>query len=260
MQQFTPNNSGKVMNREMFKIILMGLMVLDHIGYFISPYLADFFHIITRVVAVGFAYLVVEGLYYTRSRKKYLVRLLSWGGFMALGNYLMNLFVLRKQFAMSIIGDNIFLTLFLGAVVICLWDNKSNDFKKQKIFKTLAVILMIFSLVPLLEGSFVIVPFMFITQLNYRNLKQRNFWYFMLMITYAIVELPMALMIPDINLKMAFDSIAMNASDIFFILIIPLLYFYNGKVGKCNSQMKYLFYLFYPLHLWLIHLVANFTL
>jgi len=60
MQQFTPDNSSKAMNRETFKIILMGLMVLDHITFFISPYLADFFNIITRVVAVGFAYLVVQ--------------------------------------------------------------------------------------------------------------------------------------------------------------------------------------------------------
>ena len=53
MRQFVPSTSSAIFNRESFKVILMGLMVLDHINFFVSPYLADFFHIITRVVAVG---------------------------------------------------------------------------------------------------------------------------------------------------------------------------------------------------------------
>jgi len=258
MPQFTPDISSKAMNREVFKIILMGLMVLDHIDYFISPYLADTFHILTRVVAVGFAYLVVEGLNYTHSRKNYLSRLIGWGIFMAAGNYLLNLYVLRKQVSLSIIGDNIFLTLALGAIVIWLWDNQAKTIKNQRILKVLSIILMIISLLPILEGSFVVVPFMFITQLTHSNIKKRNHWYLLLMLAFAIVELPMALMIPNPTPLMIFDSIAMNASDIFFILIIPMLHFYNGKIGKYSAQLKYVFYIFYPLHLWVIHLLANY--
>jgi len=258
MPQFTPDISSKAMNREVFKIILMGLMVLDHIDYFISPYLADTFHILTRVVAVGFAYLVVEGLHYTHSRKNYLSRLIGWGIFMAAGNYLLNLYVLRKQVSLSIIGDNIFLTLALGAIVIWLWDNQAKTIKNQRILKVLSIILMIISLLPILEGSFVVVPFMFITQLTHSNIKKRNHWYLLLMLAFAIVELPMALMIPNPTPLMIFDSIAMNASDIFFILIIPMLHFYNGKIGKYSAQLKYVFYIFYPLHLWVIHLLANY--
>ena len=260
MQSFTPNNSSKMMNREVFKIILMGLMVLDHISYFISPYLADIFHLITRVVAVGFAYLVVEGLYYTHSRKNYIGRLVGWGIFMSLGNCLMNLFVLRKQFAMSIIGDNIFLTLALGAIVIYLWDNHSEDEKRQKLLKILAIILMIITLLPLAEGSFVIVPFMFITQLTHNDPKKRDISYLCLMLILMLIELPMALSIPNITPLMLFDSVAMNASDICFILIIPFLYLYNGKQSQYSKKLKYLFYIFYPMHLWIIHLIASMML
>ena len=257
MQQFTPSISHKAMNRETFKIILMGLMVLDHIEYFISPYLADFFHIITRVVAVGFAYLVVEGMHYTHSRKNYLTRLIGWSIFMALGNYLLNIFVLRQPNQMSILGDNIFATLALGLIVIWLWDNRVQDLKAKKKLRILSVVLLIFSIVPIFEGSTVVVPFMFITQLTHQNIKKRNLFYMGLMVFLALIELPMALTVPINNSLMLFDSIAMNASDIFFILIIPFLHFYNGKIGSHSRQLKYLFYIFYPAHLWLIHLIMN---
>ncbi|MQS75161.1 TraX family protein [Companilactobacillus halodurans] len=257
MQQFTPNLTSKSINRETFKIILMLLMVLDHIDVFISPYLADFFHIITRVVAVGFAYLVVEGLHYTHSRKNYLSRLLLWGVGMSVGNWLLNLFVLRKHNVMSILGDNIFLTLFLGAIVLISWNNQNNNPSLKKVLKSLAIVLLIASLIIPLEGSFVVVPFMFITQLTYGDVKRRNRAYLILMMVFALIELPMALTIPNLNGIMIFDTIAMNASDIFFILIIPLLHYYNGKIGSLNQKLKYGFYLFYPLHLWVIHLIAN---
>ncbi|GAQ02594.1 TraX family protein [Companilactobacillus pabuli] len=257
MQQFTPSISHKAMNRETFKIILMGLMVLDHIEYFISPYLADFFHIITRVVAVGFAYLVVEGMHYTHSRKNYLTRLIGWSIFMALGNCLLNIFVLRQPNQMSILGDNIFATLALGLIVIWLWDNQVQDLKAKKKLQILSVVLLIFSIVPIFEGSMVVVPFMFITQLTHQNIKKRNLFYIGLMVFLALIELPMALTVPINNSLMLFDSIAMNASDIFFILIIPFLHFYNGKIGPHSRQLKYLFYIFYPAHLWLIHLIMN---
>ena len=98
---------------------------------------------------------------------------------------------------------------------------------------------------------------MFITQLTHQNLKKRNLFYLGLMIFLALIELPMALTVPLNNSLMLFDSIAMNASDIFFILIIPLLHFYSGKIGPHSRQLKYLFYIFYPANLWLIHLIMN---
>ena len=257
MQAFTPELSPKSMNRETFKIILMGLMVLDHIDFFISPYLADTFHILTRVVAVGFAYLVVEGMYYTHSRRNYLLRLGGWGIFMAFGNLVMNLFVLRKQYSMSITGDNIFLTLFIGAAVIWLWDNRQQSLQRRRILRVLSIILLLITIVPIFEGSFVVVPFMFITQLTYQNVQRRNLWYILLGLLIALVELPMALMIPDPTPLMIFDSIAMNASEVFFVLIIPLLHFYNGRLGNHSAQLKYLFYISYPAHLWIIHLLAS---
>ncbi|WP_125711829.1 TraX family protein [Companilactobacillus kedongensis] len=239
-------------DREVFKIILMLLMVLDHIPYFISPYLADTFHLITRVVAVGFGYLVIEGLYYTHSKRKYLLRLTGWGVFMVIGNLVMNQF-LKSEYQMSILGDNIFITLALGAFIVTLWnsDNRRNKF--------ISFALLLIGCIPFLEGSYLLLPFMFITNLTYENVKRRDLSYLVLAVFFAILELSMS--IPLINLSdwlSIYDGIAMNASSMFFILIIPMLHFYSGQQGKMGRKLKYLFYIFYPAHLWIIHLLANY--
>jgi hypothetical protein len=253
----TPFRGKTGINRDSLKIILMMLMVLDHITFFIPVYLADAFHLLTRVVAVGFAYLVVEGLYYTHSRKDYLIRLFSWGVIMSLGNYLLNTFVLKETYKMSIIGDNIFLILAIGATMICIWDNHSDRF--EKLFKGFAIFILIASIIPFVEGSFVLIPFMFITLITHENSKRRDICYLVLAVFLACIEIPMSLSGIDLNSgKMIFDSIAMNTSDVFFILIVPILHWYTGKLGKFDHQLKYLFYAFYPLHLWIIHLLANF--
>ena len=40
----------------------------------------------------------------------------------------------------------------------------------------------------------------------------------------------------------------------FSYLALPFLFFYNGKRGKWN--LKYMFYIFYPLHLVLLEAIA----
>ncbi|WP_334328604.1 TraX family protein [Companilactobacillus sp. HBUAS59699] len=239
-------------DREIFKLILMLLMVLDHIPYFISPYLADAFHLITRVVAVGFGYLVVEGLRYTHSKRSYLFRLSSWGIFMALGNFIMNQF-LKQDYQMSILGDNIFVTLAIGAAIVTLWNTET------KRNKYLAFALLLICSLPIFEGSFLLLPFMFITNLTYNNVKKRDLSYLGLAVFIGIIELSMTIPVMDTgNVLGIFDGIAMNASNMFFILIVPLLHLYNGTQGKYARDLKYLFYVFYPAHLWIIHLVANY--
>lgn len=253
---YIADNAKPGLNREAFKLLLMALMVLDHIGFFISPYLADVFHIITRVVAVGFGYLLVEGMHYTHSRRQYILRLFGWSAFMSLGNFLMNQFILTPSNHLAILGDNIFLTLALGAAVVALWDNQATTIKNQRLLKVSAVILGILSLFPIIEGSFLVIPFIFITQLTYQNPKRRNLWYVLLAFGMAALEVPLALSAAvDFTPALIFDTIAVNASEPFFLLIIPLLHFYNGQIGKYSHQLKYVFYIFYPAHLWLIHLL-----
>lgn len=40
------------------------------------------------------------------------------------------------------------------------------------------------------------------------------------------------------------------------IFVLAVIYFYDGKVYKSNRFQKYLFYVFYPAHLWLLYFLA----
>lgn len=39
------------------------------------------------------------------------------------------------------------------------------------------------------------------------------------------------------------------------VFALPLLWTYNGKKGK--HSWKYLFYFFYPLHIWILYAVSG---
>ena len=39
------------------------------------------------------------------------------------------------------------------------------------------------------------------------------------------------------------------------VFALPFLWFYNGKKGRYS--LKYLFYLFYPLHIWILYVAAR---
>lgn len=41
-----------------------------------------------------------------------------------------------------------------------------------------------------------------------------------------------------------------------FIFSLPFIYFYNGKRGHNNKLFKYFFYIFYPLHLWILYYLS----
>ena len=83
------------MNRFQFKLFLATFMMLDHIDFLVSEEMGIWLHILTRFVAVGFAYLAVEGFFYTKDITKYLMRLYIAAGLMFLGNNLIN-FMLHK--------------------------------------------------------------------------------------------------------------------------------------------------------------------
>lgn len=231
----------KKRNRFQLKLFLTLIMVLDHVGYFIPPNWTIAFHILTRMVGVGFAYFTVEGFLYTRNVKRYLSRLYLAAALMAAGNFLLNTL---SQNPMIQIHNNIFLTLALGISAIYAWHSLPKI-----IFKIISVLALTIVSVFLAEGGIVIIPFMLLTYWFRGHVTRRN-------VAYLLFSLLLVVMTISDAMRSEFLTRLMLNPDFLFITVIPFLGMYNGKPGPKTAFSKYFFYLFYPAHLWLITLVA----
>lgn len=242
------------MNGNQLKLMMMGLMFLDHLTPLLPPQFSTPIHMLSRCVAVFFAFMAVEGLHYTRNRRKYLFRLYGWAAIMFAGNTIINTMIVKNP--MYQIHNNIFLTLALGVTILALIDYAKHA--HESVFKILANILAIIltvatflGLIPA-EGEFVVIPFMLLSYFFRDNAKKRN-------ISYLIFAIPLIIMpilgLPNYSFEIIMVQLEGN-SDFLFITVIPFIHLYNGEKGSNSPFFKYLFYVFYPAHLWIITLIT----
>lgn len=242
----------KSYNAYQLKLAMAGLMVLDHLKIipdFIPDQLALVFHLATRCVAVFFAYMLVEGFLHTRNVKAYLLRLYGAAGFMTLGNTLLNSLYQSKGIYIS---NNIFLTLAVGLTLLVCLQNFSEHTRAKRIIQVLLAGLLTIIGALFTEGGTVVLPFILITYLGRESLFKRNLFYglfalFLLFLSYQPYE----------SIEMTVQMMLYNA-DWLFILVLPILSHYNGQAGPRTAFSRYFFYIFYPLHLWLLATIAYF--
>ncbi|WP_258280640.1 MULTISPECIES: conjugal transfer protein TraX [unclassified Clostridium] len=124
--------------------------------------------------------------------------------------------------------------------------------KKNVGAKKTGLIVLAIVLIPLgvfTEGGIVLIPFTLIAYFFRGNKKRVIIGCVILFIllfymSYIPYETPQE----TINMLM-FNS------DFLFILAAPFMLLYNGKRGVNNKFSKYLFYVFYPLHLWILAII-----
>lgn len=248
------------------KLIALILMLLDHIGQFI-PGTPLWLHWAGRLSAPVFFFCMAWGFYYTHDRKKYLLRMYGFG----VGMGMIDLFcnnVVVDPYAMMV--NNIFVTLLLVGVLVWLLETRKTDKSKGNRYlalfagyQVLTTILCILAgqVLPLIgimsfvgaltgnlifnEGSFI---FVFLGVLIYFNRADKKrliltYWLFclaFLALEWSIDPLPRALLYNNYQWMM--------------IGSLPLMLSYNGQKGP---GFKYLFYIFYPVHIVVLFYIGN---
>lgn len=234
----------KIMNAFQIKLLMATLMLLDHlraINGLIPSEVTSVFTILSRCVAPMFAYLAVEGIRHTRDLKKYLLRLSVLAGIVYIGNAILNLFF--ESFSQALPNDerkylfinaNVIFTLAMGVLVIALIRRG-----KEKKSAGLYVLSVIGFIVGFLWGEWgtVLLPFMLIEYFFRDKLKIR-------ILGYVLIE-AIALLLPF--------------SEPLYFLVFPFILLYNGKRGPQNGFSKYFFYIFYPVHIWILYII-NFVM
>ena len=231
------------LDRFKFKLLLAFLMVLDHIDYFVPEEWNIVFGIVSRCVACGFAYLATEGFIRTRNVKKYILRLYGFAILMLIGNYILNSVFADRG---VVLRNSIIMELAIGVSILYSWKNFKN------IFIRFTVLAIFFYISWYFEGGMLIPSFMLVNYLTWEDEVKRNIAYFSISLYLFFSILPYAINYNNYLILLKFNNYL-------FIITIPILKLYNGKVGVNNAFSKYFFYLFYPLHLWLIAGITYYT-
>ena len=247
------------------KLIALIFMLSDHVySYLNAPIHAgqngalwpQWIPVITRFVSPLFLYLMIEGFYHTRSRRKYLIRLFAAAVIMWCGNIAINLAFHnvnpstgKYTFFSLIEGHNIFLTLAVMFVIVWCLDNI-----KQKKRIVVSIMIAIFSAVIslVLEGGFYLLPIAFFVWLFYgrKSLQCVGIGVFCLAL---LIKALISYYSGDAGTSLYCDLCFDNEWAMF--LVIPFILLYNGKRGKNTTFTKYMFYVVYPVHLWILMII-----
>lgn len=223
-------------------------MLIDHIGASLLAGLAKASHswgtgvrsrefyyalrILGRLAFPIFCFLLIEGLFHTRSRWKYLLRL---GLFALISELPFDLAFNQAKFGLQE-GQNVFVTLFLGLASCAVWERltKGNDPKCNPLGGLAAMLFAV--------GAFFAAE---VLNTDYGGLGVA-----LILVMYLLRDKAFARDLLGLGvLCLMFIVSGSSWIEVFAALSFPLLHLYNGQRGRQN---KYFFYIFYPAHLLLL--------
>ncbi len=234
--EYKPVFSITCINGFILKMIAIITMLIDHIGAVLFPY-QMVFRYIGRIAFPIFVFLIVEGFFHTRNIHKYELRLLL---FAAISEIPFDLAFNGAVLEFS--SQNVFFTLFLGLLML--------DLMKQAKNKMYWEILILVAFVLIAE----------LLQTDYSGGGVLLIWWF-----YQFRNRPLVKFIGLGAVSWIFFGLIECWS---LLAVVPIL-LYNGErgfhgesglySGAANSSgavlLKYLFYIFYPAHLLILHFI-----
>lgn len=246
------------------KIIALVFMLIDHVNTYFGHELGlpKWFHWLGRFVAPVFLYFLMEGFKYTKSRKKYLSRLLLASMVMHLINIIKNIFTkgyinpYTKEFdAFGIMsGYNIFWTLFLFMCLFVMLEKLKNN-TGLEVKKWIVPIILILPFILFAEGGLQLLPIALACYFFNNDAKKVS----VVIFTWSLFLLAKTLFsyFTGGNEVMSLYQNLTFSSDFLMMTSIPFILAYNGKKGGNNKKWeKNLFYIFYPLHLVIIYIIT----
>ena len=203
------------------KVIGIVTMFLDHYHYVIGG--SEILNVAGRIAFPIFAFTLSEGYVHTRSLKKYLLRLF--------------IFAVSIQMPSVLLGYNypmnIFFTLFLGFLSIYIF-----SLKKISIILKIILIGFILFFAQKFKLDYGIYGILVIINFNiFRNNKFKILMNFLVLNIYNVI-FPKVFDLPD--------------TQLFSLISLVFIFMYNGEKGR---SMKYFFYLFYPIHFFILEVI-----
>lgn len=254
------------------KIIAVIAMIIDHTEVVFPGTFGTWGRVVGRIAFPIFVYLIAEGFRHTKSPWKFLLRLFV---FAIISEPFFDVAIRGAEFPTGVDflnNTNIFYTLFLGGLIICIYDYVKGTFQPT-VGKYLDRIL----------AASPIIWFMWLAEADLTT-DYGGYGVLFIFLMYVIkpVKLRIAFMFvlclwqfryTIINLVEYFMQDGTWLAPLPFIMMIPaawvavlLVGFYNGKHGPkfltegsrwVRFSVKWGFYAFYPLHLMVLSIIAG---
>lgn len=245
----------KILDANMIKIIAIIAMTIDHIAWLLFPGypcapLPIALHIIGRLTCPIMCYFIAEGYHYTRDVNKYTIRLFIFAIISHFAYIFASMdFVDFKSFIPFYYGNvlnqtSVMWSLAWGLVMLRV----AHSEKIKEAIKPLLIILICLITFPS-DWSCIASLCILAFGTNRGNFKKQMLWMVFYVALYATVYF--------FALDKVYGMIQMAV-----VLAIPVLALYNGQRGKnqaVNKVMKWVFYIYYPLHLLVIGFIQFFA-
>lgn len=233
----------KTMNAFQLKVIALVVMFLDHLYLAFPELLPLWIHPLSRFVAPLFVYLMVEGFFHTRNRVKYQLRLFGCALLMQVGNMLLNHAFSDGQIR---VDNNIFLTLAVGFAIIWLFAYSQQRGGIARVSAIIGASLLIAFGFAFAEGGVDLILFTLLVYFFRGRMRA-------IMIGCVLLTILLFAMTYETYETAALTfRMLMQHSDFLVLTVIPFIRLYNGQRGGQGLIAKYGFYVFYPLHLWIL--------
>lgn len=241
------NYQGQGLTANDIKIIAIIAMFIDHMAWKYAPgitFIGFIMHMIGRITAPIMCYFVAEGFHYTKNIKKYIKRMCVFAviSHIAYIYYSIGkLPVIIENNQITIVSyTSVIYTLLLGLIALVIWNNVKLD-------KTIKIILIIIILMASDIGDWghIAVLWILFFGIYHGNFKKQ-------ILSFYIIGI-LAWLLPILNAA-GKSEMMYQLCNFGIYLAVPLLSLYNGKLFK-RHNMKWFFYIFYPLHLMIIGLI-----
>ena len=223
------------------KLLAGVFLLLGHIYTFIDG-MPEWFRFVGILAMPIFLFCSVEGFYYTRSRKKYLDRLL-WGAIILLiGTHIFE-WMLKIKMPLN---ENLFFTLVLGVILM-----NSIEFIRSSNGSGESILMLVGTVIISIFFEYSFIPICLVLIFYFFRQRKR-----LMAATYSIFILVVTLIVNfEGIINCGIGYLLSNPNWMMILSIIPIL-MYKGKKGVKSKIAKYGFYVLYPVHIWILYLLG----
>lgn len=260
MEEINPTIPQNGINRETIKYFAVFTMILNHVANILlepKTLISDIFVNIGYFTAVTMCYFLVEGYHYTRSKKKYAIRLLIFGIIsqipfsIAIYKPIYDTILETKPqtplWVLFVLGFNMIISLLLCFGILAAQEKIKNPILRY------TVILLLILLSKYTDWAYMAPIYTLMFSWAYGSRKKLPIAYLVSALAYPFVA-GYLWHNGDRIIDVTGGSIAIIISG------IVIMFLYNGKCSRKKTFSKWFFYVIYPLHLIILCFIRDFIL